>query len=140
MPPRKASSSKYETQYNREFRRILHSHGDGDLFNEIELMRYMNLVVLKQMNVEDKKLSYHDRLATLNAMTNSVGKIAQLTYMQYKIFEPLCEMQAKYRNEMEHTYSRISEIAEMLMGEEKVGEIEMDALGRVLRHESGEKE
>ncbi len=99
----------------------------------------MNLLVLQRMNAEGKKLSYHDYLETLRAFTSSAGRIAHLTDVQYRVFKPLIEMETAHKAEMDGTFQRIFEIAQILMGEKKVGNIEMDALRQVMRDQDTSK-
>jgi hypothetical protein len=138
MSPKKTSASPigYEKQYDRELKKILRRHAADDLFNEIELIRYMNLLVLQQMKVAGKKLSYRDYLETLRAITGAAGRIAHLTDIQYRLFKPLIEMETAHKTEMDATYQRILEIAQILMGGKKVGTIEMEALMQVMNNEN----
>jgi len=123
--------------YDRETEKILKAHGADDLSNEIGLVRYMNLVTLKKMNVHRNKLSYHDYLSTLRAITFSSGMVARLINTQYRIFQPLAEMENRYKAEMDGTYESLFEFAKKLMGEDRVAEIEWEALKSALDGKDG---
>lgn len=99
----------------------------------------MNLLVLQRMKGEGKKLSYHDYLETLRAFTSAAGRIAHLTDVQYRVFKPLIEMETAHKAAMEAIDQRILEIAEILMGQEKVGNIQLDALMQLQHDEDRDK-
>lgn len=115
--------SEYENCFDRELGEFIQDHGQADLFAEIELIRYLNLVTLKRMNTKGKKLSYRDHLATLRAVTLAAGEIAHLASTQNKVFSPLVKMENKYKQEMDAIYERLEDISEMLMD----GSDEMEA-------------
>lgn len=137
MSPKKTDvpPTAYEAQYTRDLKRSIQRHGADDLFNEIELIRYMNLLILKRMKTEGKKLTYHDHLETLRALTNSAGKIAHLVEIQYRVFEPLSKTQAAHQQEMDTLHQRIMEIATLVLGEEKLGNVEFEAMSQILHRQ-----
>lgn len=139
MSSKKPSSppAGYETHYDRALKGAIKRHGAGDLYHEIELLRYLNLLLLKRMKVEGKKLTYHDHLETLRAFTNSAGRIARLVEIQYRVFEPLSKVEAAHKQEMDVVNQRILEIASLFLGQEKVGSVQFEALTQILRDQDG---
>ncbi|MBI5294891.1 MAG: hypothetical protein HY869_05400 [Chloroflexi bacterium] len=138
MSSKKPSSppAGYEAHYDRELKGTIKRHGADDLYNEIELIRYLNLLLLKRMKVEGKKLTYHDHLETLRAFTHSAGKIAHLVEIQYRVFEPLNKMEAAHEQEMDVVNQRILEIASLFLGEEKAGKVEFEALMQIMSNQN----
>jgi hypothetical protein len=139
MSPKKTTdlSTGYTQQYDRELKNILKRHGADDLLNEIELLRYLNLLVLKRMKAEGKKLTYRDHLETLRAFTNSAGRIAQLVEVQYRVFDPLAQREAAHKAGMDAVYQRILEIANLILGEEKMGDVEFKTMMKMLSEYEG---
>jgi hypothetical protein len=135
-----APRSEYQTCFDQDMGEILHDHGQTDLLAEIELIRYLNLVTLKRMNTEGKKLSYRDHLATLRVVTLAAGEIAHLASTQNKVFSPLVKLEDKYKQEIENTYKRLVDISKMVMGRKKVEAIQEEANFQIFRDASGKKE
>jgi len=118
----------YTSAFSGNPGKILSQHGDKDLLNEIELLRYMNLVVLQEMNAVQANLTFQDHLAALRAVTFSAGRIAHLVDVQYRVFSPRAQLEQAHQEQMESLYTHILEIAEGLMGKKRVGKIEFTAL------------
>lgn len=139
MSHRKSSTprTRYESTYKPELKKILRQQGDGDLFNEIELLRYGNLQVLQHLKSTRKKMSLHDTLAVLRAFSHSSGRIAHITKIQFTVFTPYAELQAAHKQTLEGMETRLQELAEIVMGEEQVGHIRADSLMQIFRGEGG---
>ncbi|MBI3175678.1 MAG: hypothetical protein HYZ25_18305 [Chloroflexi bacterium] len=137
MPSKKTAQppTGYEVYYARDLKRTIQRYGADDLVNDIELIRYMNLLTLKRMKAEGKRLTYHDHLETLRAITNSAGKIAHLVEVQHRVFEPLAQLEAAHQAEMEELHRRILEIAALVLGEDKVDDIEFETMCKIVRGE-----
>jgi len=135
MPSKKTAPppTGYEAYYTRDLKRSIQRHGADDLVSDIELIRYMNLLTLKRMKAEGNKLTFRDHLETLRAITNSAGKIAHLVEVQHRVFEPLAQLEATHQEEMEALHQRILEIAALVLGDDKVGDIEFESMNQIVR-------
>src|SRR5688572_15204551 len=84
----KKNKTYYDSTYLPEDFRTMKRYGAGDLYNEVELLRYLMLRALDKMNKERKRLTFKNHLDTLHAFSRASGRVAHLMEMQEKIFPP----------------------------------------------------
>lgn len=126
-------SGKYDSSFTGDPEKILTQHGDKNLLNEIELLRYMNLVILQKMNSNRRKLTFYDYLSTLRILTYSAGRIAYLVDVQYRVFSHRVLLEQEHKQQMDSINDRITELAELLMGKERVAEIQFEAMTKMIQ-------
>ena len=119
---------------------LLVNHGERNLVNEIELLRHLNLIVLRKMNAEKKKLSFQEYLTTLRTMTYSAGRIAHLAQVQYRVFSPRLHMEQTHKMDLNYTYNRMLEVDNLLMGDKEVRNAQFDVIKKLMQDKPKDEE
>lgn len=105
----KKNKTYYDSTYLPEGFQTMKRYGAGDLYNEVELLRYLMLRALDKMNKERKRLTFKDHLDTLHAFSRASGRVAHLMEMQEKIFPPQEEFHkiiTDFNNKLDETINQ----------------------------------
>ena len=91
---RKSAPTLYDPSYTHAEFNTMKRYGNGDLYNEVGLLRVLMDRALAKMNTERKTLTFKDHLSALNAFSRSTGRVAYLMHAQNKIFPPIEEVRS----------------------------------------------